>query len=217
MHRRVRLLLAVGLLVGVLLTSTGCLFNLFQTARMLGAGNAALTVGTGYIDGVLSPQARLALGLADGLDFGLQSGFLLSLDGGDPIWLGAVGDLKLAIASSEYFALAAGIGAGYVAEVAGWAALGEVLVEVSPFSPFMYVSPVDDPRKPEYVLWRPTPTVFANYQPLVPFAEDSPGVAHHFAGGVVFPVGKSARVLIQVDYGSLGGLLSYGVAIEITF
>ena len=78
MKRRWKGILVVGLVIGAM-SLGGCLFNVFQTARTIGAGNVGLTVGSGLFnlggdaDGgwILSPQARLTIGMADGVDFGI--------------------------------------------------------------------------------------------------------------------------------------------------
>ncbi|MGB2983689.1 MAG: hypothetical protein WBC63_07520, partial [Candidatus Bipolaricaulia bacterium] len=105
MRKRTKILLAAGLLGVVLVSSTGCLFNLFQTARMVGAGNVAITLGTGLMNILpgedpnwnLTPQARLAIGLSDKIDLGMQTGALVPLSTGDFGWMGAKADLKFSV------------------------------------------------------------------------------------------------------------------------
>jgi len=90
-----RRILRIGMsvvLVASAVTLSGCLFNIFQTARTVGAGNVTLAVGAGFFDFSLNgdhnwsvtPQARLTIGLADGLDLSLHTGALIPLSTGDP-------------------------------------------------------------------------------------------------------------------------------------
>ncbi len=203
MAKRVRVLTVVSLLACVLVTSTGCLLNLFQTARTLGAGNVALTIGSGLFDldldevdsdYYLTPQARLAIGLADGVDLGFHTGFLVPLEGGDAGWFGATGDLKFALFDGpDSFALALGFGGGYSLEALGWEAFGEVFFDSN-------------------VRFLP---IFFAYQPHVVLVEGF-GLIHHFAGGLKLRLSEKARLLVQVDYNSYT-FVSLGLALEIEF
>jgi len=206
MKGRVRGILIVVLAIGALSLS-GCLFNVFQTARTIGAGNVALTIGSGLFDlsldedtnWFLTPQARLAIGLADGIDFGLKSGMLVGLEGGDPGWMGVVGDFKFAIVDDpESFSLAMGFGGGYSIEMLGWGAFAEVL-----FDSNIRVFPV-----------------FLAYQPQFSLAEGFT-VIHHATGGLKLRLSPSARILLQVDFRFFGvgtqPFISYGLALEILF
>ena len=209
MRSRIRIMAVVGLVAAVLVCSTGCLFNIFQTARTIGAGNVALVIGTGLVNLTgsedaegyyLTPQARVAIGIADGVDLGLQTGFLVSLAGEDSAWGAATADLKFALLrDSESFAIAVGLGGGYSIETWGWEVLGEVIIEWSPFSPFLYVSPVQTPATPEYVVWRPTPSIFLSYQLEMPFSFSGTALFHHFTAGLAMQLGKDLRVLLQAD------------------
>lgn len=200
MNRRVRIALAVGLLAGVLLTSTGCLFNLFQTARMLGGGNVALTIGTGLMDIALdegpnwnlTPQARIAVGLSDVVDLGFQTGALVPLSTGDFGWMGAKGDLKFSIFDDPAsFSLAMGIGGGYALEFLDWGLFGEVLFTVNTFP------------------------IFLAYQPTIPLGGEGFALLHHVAGGLALSISEKATVLLVVDYRD--GLFSFGIALEVGF
>jgi len=204
MTKRVRGLLVVGLLIGVLLTSTGCLLNVFQTARTIGAGNVAFTIGSGLFDFnldqeeadyYLTPQARLAIGLADGVDLGFHTGFLVPLEAdGDIGWFGATGDLKFALFDEpDSFALALGFGGGYSLEALGWEAFGEVFLDSN-------------------VRFLP---IFLAYQPHIALVEGF-GLIHHFAGGLKLRLSDKARIFVQIDYNSYT-YVSYGLAIEIEF
>ncbi len=204
MRKGVRVLFAVGLLIGVLLTSTGCLLNVFQTARTIGAGNVAFTIGSGLFDFNLdeeeadyyaTPQARLAIGLADGVDLGFHTGFMVPLEGdGDIGWFGATGDLKFALFDEpDSFALALGFGGGYSLEALGWEAFGEVFLDSN-------------------VRFLP---IFLAYQPHVALVEGF-GLIHHFAGGLKLRLSDKARIFVQIDYNSYT-YVSYGLAVEIEF
>ena len=202
MQKRLALVLALAVLVGTL--CTGCLFNIFQTARTIGAGNVAFTLGTGFFtidveeetSAYVTPQARLAVGLADGIDLGLQSGAMVAVPGGDPGWLGLVGDLKFSLFDEpESFALALGFGGGYSVEFlgTGWGAFGEIFLDSN---------------------LRVLPIFFA-YQPGIPIGGDSFVLLHHFAGGLKLKLSEQTRLLVQADY--RGGLLSFGLALEVGF
>jgi len=204
MKRQFKGILLVGLVIGAMSLS-GCLFNIFQTARTIGAGNVGMTVGSGLFNlggpngggWILSPQARLAVGVADGVDFGLQSGFLINLQGSEPGWLGAVGDFKVSIFHDpESFSLSMGVGAGYSMEMLGWGALAEVFFDSNvPFFP-----------------------VFVAYQPNVAFTDDVT-VFHHATGGLKLRLSPNARILLQVDYrpgfAEVFPVVSYGLGVEI--
>jgi hypothetical protein len=183
---------------------TGCLFNIFQTARTIGAGNLAFTFGTGaFILDIedstsyyATPQARLTLGLADAVDLGLQTGALVPLAAGDIGWLGAIGDLKFRLFDEpDAFALALGFGGGYSAEFVGvgWGLFGEVF-----FDSNLRVLPI-----------------FFSYQPGIPLGGGSLVIYHHFAGGLKLKLSNQARLLLQADYRA--GLFSVGLALEVGF
>ena len=200
MRRRLVLVIALVALVATL--STGCLFNIFQTARTIGAGNLAFTFGTGAFrlqvgDSTTyyaTPQARLTLGLADAVDLGLQTGAMISLADGSPGWLGAIGDLKFRLFDEpDAFALALGFGGGYSVEYVGWGVFGEVF-----FDSNLRVLPI-----------------YFVYQPGIPLVADSLSVFHHLAGGLKLQLSDHARILLQVDYRT--GILSCGLAFEVGF
>jgi len=203
MRNRVRTFLVVGLTGAVLVLSTGCLFNIFQTAKTIGAGNVALTIGSGLFDFnlldtdssyYLTPQARLTIGLADSVDLGFQTGLLMSLEGEDVGWCGATGDLKFALFDEpDSFALALGFGGGYSLETLGWEAFGEVFFDSN-------------------VKFLP---IFVAYQPHVALVEGF-ALIHHFAGGLKLRLSDKARLLFQGDYNSYG-YVSYGLALEVVF
>ncbi len=198
---RWRLILVCAVIVLVAVLSTGCLFNIFQTARAIGGGNVAITIGAGVLmlEGedeatglAVTPQARLTLGLADAVDLGLQTGALVPFSGTGAGWLGAIGDLKFCLFDEpDAFALALGFGAAYGAEYLGWGVFGEVL-----FDSNLRVLPI-----------------YFVYQPGVPFAGGTFGMLHHIAGGLKLQITDKARILIQADYRA--AILSVGFAFDI--
>jgi hypothetical protein len=202
MKRRIRVMAVAGLACGVLLCSTGCLLNVFQTARTLGAGNVALVLGTGLFDFdldeathayCLTPEARLAVGIADGVDLGIDTAFLVPLEGGDAAWAGTTADLKFALFDQpDTFALALGFGGGTSIETLGWQVFGEVFLDSNA---------------------RYFPVFFA-YVPQVMLSAS--GVIHHVTGGLKLPISEKVRMLIEVNWNSLT-FFGYGLALEVGF
>ncbi len=199
---RGRLVLVLCLVALVATLCTGCLFNIFQTARTIGAGNLGLTLGAGLLSIQIdessslsvTPQARLTMGLADAVDLGLQTGALVPLSGGDLGWLGAIADLKFQLFDEPgAFALAMGFGGGYGMEYVGWGVFGEIFFDSNV---------------------RVFPVYFA-YQPGIPLSGDSIALLHHLAAGLKLKLSDQARVLLQTDYRA--GLWSIGMALEIGF
>jgi len=204
MRKRWRTLLVVVVVSSVLLLS-GCFFNIFQTAKTVGAGNVALTVGSGLLNfqigdnynWVVTPQARLAFGLTDGVDLGFHTGAMVSLVTGEPSWLGALGDLKFSLFDEpDAFSLAFGFGGGSASELGGWGAFLEIFLDsnVKAFP------------------------VFIAYRPLFPFSADTFTVWHHLTGGLRLKLSDTAVLLVQVDgFSVFTGMISFGLALEITF
>ena len=200
MRKPIRWIFCVGLIPATLLLS-GCLFNIFQTARMIGAGNMAVTIGAGLMDIVgdedpnwnLTPQARLAFGLSDKIDLGFQTGAMVPLSTGDFGWMGAKGDLTFSILDDpETFSLAMGFGAGYGVEFLNWGLFGEVLFNVNATLP-----------------------IFLAYQPTIPLQGESFALWHHVAGGLALPISETSTLILVVDYRN--GLYSFGLALEVGF
>lgn len=200
MRQRLVLVFLLGALVATL--STGCLFNVFQTARTIGSGNLALTLGAGLLmfqsdsstNFSVTPQARLAVGLSDAVDLGLQTGALIPITSGDPSWLGAVGDLKFRLFDQpDSFALSLGFGGGYSSEYLGWGIFGEAF-----FDSNLRVLPI-----------------FFAYQPALAIGSDSVTLLHHLTGGFKLKLSDQARLLLEADYRS--GLISVGLAVEVGF
>jgi len=203
MYKRIRWMLCVGLIPATLLLS-GCLLNVFHTAKTLGSGNVALTVGSGLFDlnflsesdstYCLTPQARLAIGLADGVDLGVQTGFLVPIETGDFGFLGATGDLKFSLFDEPgAFALSLGFGGGFSLEVLGWDVFGQILLDSN-----IKVLPL-----------------FIAYQPHIALVEGF-ALIHHFAGGLILPLSDQVRLFVQADYNSYT-YVSYGLALEVEF
>jgi len=201
MTKRIRWVLAVFVLVGAAILSTGCLFNMFQTARMLEAGDVGIVVGSGLIDlavdddpvWTLTPQARLAFGLSDAVNLGLHTGAMIPLSTGDPGWMGVVGDLKFSLFNDpESVSLAIGFGGGNGIHFIGWGVFGEVFLDLNVF-----------------------PLYFA-YQPTIPLSEAGFGVWHDVAIGLSLWISDSARLLLEVDTRNLG-MWVYGLALEVSF
>jgi hypothetical protein len=200
MKKRIRLVLCLGL-IPIALTLSGCLFNIFQTARMLGAGNMAVTIGTGLMDIMgdedpnwnLTPQARLAFGLSDTVDLGFQTGAMVPLSTGDFGWMGVKGDLTFSVFNDpETFSLAMGFGGGYGLEFLNWGLFGEILFNVNGTFP-----------------------IFLAYQPTIPLLGEGLELWHHIAGGLALPISETSTLILVVDYRN--GLFSFGLALEIAF
>jgi hypothetical protein len=189
------LLLSMGLL-------TGCFFNVFQTARTLGQGNVALNLGVAVMNiaigegngWTLTPQGRLAVGIANGVDLGVRSGAMFDLNTGELGFLGVVGDIKLSLfAQPEGFAVALGFGGGYSPGMVGWGLEGSIYLD----STLQYLP------------------VYFVYRPLFPLGGETFTVQHQLAGGLHLMLSPTTRLLIEVD--SWGGLLSGGIGLEILF
>ena len=201
MKRRLRVLLAVGLVVPMILLS-GCLFNIFQTAKMVQSGDMSVLIGSGLMpitidtdtSWSLTPQARLAFGLSDKINLGLHTGVMISLSaGGEPGWMGLAGDLKFSIVDNpESISLAIGFGGGYGIHFLNWGVFGGVYLDLNVF-----------------------PLFFA-YQPTVPLGGEGFVVWHDVAIGLALNLSDKARLIIQVDTRNLA-LFSYGMGFEISF
>ena len=200
MKRRFRILLAVGLVIPMLLLS-GCLFNIFQTAKMVQSGDVSILIGSGLLPITietntswnLTPQARLAFGLSDAINLGIHTGAMIPLSTGDPGWLGIAGDLKFSIIDNpESISIAFGFGGGYGIHFLSWGVFGELFLDLNVF-----------------------PLYFA-YQPTIPFGGEGFVVWHDVAIGMALNLSEKARLLIQVDTRNLA-LFSYGLGFEISF
>lgn len=202
MLTRAKLTAALVLVVAVGLLSTGCFLNVFQTARTLGKGNVALNLGMAAMNiaigednnWMFTPQGRLSVGIADGIDLGVRSGVMFGLDTGELGFLGVVGDIKVSLfAQPEGFALSLGFGGGYSPGMIGWGLEGSIYVD----STLQYLP------------------VYFVYRPLFPLGGDGFTIQHQLAGGLHLMLSPTTRLLIEVD--SWGGLLSAGIGLEILF
>ena len=201
MKRRFRVVLAVGLVIPMILLS-GCLFNIFQTARMVQSGDMSVLIGAGLLDiGIdesaawaVTPQARLAFGLSDSINLGLHTGVLISLSaGGEPGWMGLAGDLKFSIIDNpESISLAIDVGGGYGIHFLNWGVFGGIYLDLNVF-----------------------PLFFA-YQPTIPLGGEGFVVWHDVAIGMALNLSEKARLLIQIDTRNLA-MFSYGIGFEISF
>ena len=201
MLRKLRVILALGLVVPTILLG-GCLFNVFQTAKMVQSGDMSVLIGSGLMDlsidenpaWSLTPQARLNFGLSDSINLGLHTGALIPLSTGDPGWMGLAGDLKFSIVDNpESISLAIGFGGGYGIHFVTWGVFGGVYLDLNVF-----------------------PLFFA-YQPTVPLGGEELVVWHDVAIGMALELSDKARLLIQVDTRNLAQLISYGIGFEISF
>jgi len=201
MKSNVRWLAAALLLVTVAVLSTGCLLNVFQTAKMLQSGDVGIVIGSGLLNvaieddpvWTLTPQARMAFGLSDKVNLGLHTGAMVPLSTGDPGWLGVVGDLKFALFDDpESVSVAIGFGGGYGLHFIGWGVFAEAFLDLNVF-----------------------PLYFA-YRPTIPLSGEDFGVWHDVAIGMSLALSENARILVQVDTRNLG-LWSYGLAFEVDF
>ncbi len=200
MKRRLRVLLAVGLAIPMILLS-GCLFNIFQTAKMVQSGDVSVLIGSGLMpitidtdtSWSLTPQARLAFGLSNSINLGLHTGALISLSTGEPSWMGFMADLKFSIVNDpESISMAVGFGGGQGIHFIGWGIFGEIFLDLNVF-----------------------PLFFA-YQPTIPLSGEGFVVWHDVAIGLALNLSDTARLIIQVDTRNFA-LLSYGMAFEISF
>jgi len=199
MKHAMRLVGVAGVLV-LLVVLSGCFFNIFQTAQTVGAGNVALTLGAAAMNIavqqqnslVFTPQGRLAVGLTDNLDLGIQSGAMVGTDG-SASFLGAIADLKARIVNIENgFALALGVGGGYSPGLVGWGIEGSVYLD----SNVRFL--------PLYVV----------YRPLLPLGGGQLTIANQVAVGLYLRLSSSARLLLEADWWS--GLPSIGAALEVS-
>jgi len=198
--RRLHSMGIVGLLLVVVLLS-GCYFNVFQTARTVGAGKVAISLGSGVVNIVVgtssslvfTPQARITVGLSNSIDLGIQSGLMIG-SSGEPSFLGAIGDIKLALMQDpETFSIALGVGGGYSQGLLGWGVQGSVYLDSN-------------------IAFLP---IYAVYRPILPLGGETLSVIHQLAGGLHLDLSDSIRILIEVD--SWNGVLGGGISLDIIF
>jgi len=185
----------------VVILLSGCYFNVFQTARTVGVGKVAISVGSGVVNIsggsssslIFTPQARITIGLSDSVDLGIQSGVMIG-SSGEPGFLGAIGDIKLALVQdpgSICFAL--GLGGGYSPGLLGWGVEGSVYLDSN-------------------IAFLP---IYVVYRPILPLGGESFQLIHQFAGGLHLDLSDSVRILVEVD--SWNGVLGGGISLDIRF
>ena len=198
-------------LLFITLSLTGCLFNFLQTARTIGAGEAALTLGLGAIMNAeyvayLAPQGRLTVGMTEGIDLGFQSGVRIGMGpaAGDVKFLGAVGDLKFSLLDGPQLLMAAGVGGGYSHDAYrdknGWG-----------LSLSAYCEPV-------------FPHLFdlsccAGYRLHLPLGESDESdrvPRHQLAFSISFILNDQARLILEFNRLPFEDLTSLGLAVEVT-
>jgi hypothetical protein len=199
--------LVVGLALAVVCSAAGHAFNLFETAGPVGEHQVALTFGFGLAATELGgagtwyvvPQGRLAIGLLQGLDLGVQSGWSSEIGTGAVDWLGTLVDVKITsthVPDMVTFAWGAGGGFGLDFLGNGWGVFLQLLFEShSPYFP-----------------------VFATYRSILPFDGFGGGGVEfegYLAGGLRLQLSPIARLLLVVDV--YDGLASLGLGLEIAF
>jgi len=199
-RHRLRSLAIVCLLLAAFLLS-GCYFNILQTARTVGAGKVALTVGSGVLNlaapgdynWIFTPQDRITIGLADNVDIGVQSGMMIGPTE-EPSFLGVVGDLKIGLVQDpESLSFAIGVGGGYQPGLLGWGVEASVYLDSNlRFLPIFFV-----------------------YRPMCLLDADPLTIIHHLGGGLHLDLSDHARILIEVD--SWNGVLGGGISLDIIF
>ena len=203
MRKGVRGLVVVGILFSSFLLS-GCFFNVLQTARTLHRGEVGLTLGVGLLNFevlplengegnlILTPQARLAAGIADGVELGLHTGIMVSPTAEQPGFLGVVGDLKLALVHDpDSLSLALGFGGGWSLPMAGWGVQGGIYLDSN---------------------LQILPLYFA-YRPILPLTAEEFTIWHQLAMGLHLRLSDTARLLLEVD--SFNGLWGIALGLEL--
>ena len=205
----IRMVLGLMMLALIALCSTGCLFNLLQTARTVGVGNTAFTVGLGAILNAeyiayLTPQGRLAIGLAQGVDLGLQSGLRIGMGpaAGDVKFLGAAADLKFSLVEEPHLLLAADVGGGYshnaYRDKNGWGLSASAYCE--PLLPGVSSA-----------------SCCAGYRlhlPLEANWEYEKPVRHQMAFSLSLPLGPGMRLIVEVGVLPFENLYSFALGLE---
>ncbi len=204
MRKRV-LILAFVLAVGW--PTGGFAFNLFETAEPIGEQVVGLTFGFGLATTELGaggtwyvvPQGRLTIGLLEGLDLGVQSGWSTEIGTGTAEWLGTLVDVKITSAHvPDMYTVAWGVGGGFGLDFFGngWGVFLQLLFEShAPLLP-----------------------VFVTYRSILPFDAITAGSVElkgYVAGGLRLRLAPIARLLLVVDV--YQGSASLGVGLEIGF
>lgn len=182
---------------------SGCYLNILQTAETLDRGQVLFGLGLGYSStevepgdylNVLTAQGQFGVGLADGVQLGLQGGILTALGGeGDFGFSGALGELKLRILDEpEAGAMALGIGGGWGFNYLGWGVHASLYLDSN---------------------IRVLPVYFV-YRPFIPLDGEAP-FGHHLAGGLRLRISETAALLLEIDYNL--GLISFGAGFLFTY
>jgi hypothetical protein len=195
----------VLVLLAVVGWSTAALaFNLLETAGPAGAQQVALTFGFGLATTELGeagtwylvPQGRVVIGLLQGLDLGIHSGWSTEIGTGAVNWLGTLVDVKItSVHAPDMYTLAWGAGGGYGLDFFGhgWGVFVQILFEShSPLLP-----------------------IFVNYRSILPFDGTTFVAEGYLAGGLCLRLAPIARLLLVVDV--YHGLASLGLGLEIAF
>lgn len=188
----------------VVVSAAGYGFNLIETAGPVGGQQVALTFGFGMattdLGGggtwVLVPQGRLTIGLSEGLDLGIHSGWTTEIGTGAVDWLGTLVDVKVTAAHVPgRYTLAWGAGGGVGLDFFGngWGIFLQVLFE-------------------SHSAYLP---IFVNYRSVLPFDGADIAFEGYLAGGLQLRLAPIARLLLVVDV--YDGLASLGVGLEIAF
>lgn len=205
MRTGVRVVLAVGVVVSTGALS-GCFLNVFQTAHILRHGDMAFTVGMAVLNlagdeeppwipvWILTPQGRLAVGLSDGVEFGIQAGGVVNPVVGGVGSLGATAELKLSLVDQpDALALAVGVGGGWSVIMGGWGLQASLYLDSN---------------------LRSLP-LYGAYRLILPWGAEEFAPFHQLAGGLCLDISDKARLLLEADF--LGGLWSAGLALEVRF
>ena len=199
--------LVLAILIVAAWSAVGQALNLLETAGPIGSQEVALTFGAGIAVTELGeggtwyivPQGRLAIGLLQGLDLGVHSGWSSEIGTGTGKWLGMLVDVKItSVHVPDMYTLAWGAGGGYGLDFfgSGWGVFIQILFE-------------------SHV---PLLPVFVNYRSILPFdsiGEGSIAFEGYLAGGLQLRLAPIARLLLAVDV--YRGLASLGLGLEIVF
>ena len=196
--------LVLAIVVVAVCSAAGHAFNLFETAGPVGEHQVALTFGFGLATTELGeggtwylvPQGRVTIGLLQGLDLGVHSGWLTEIGTGAVDWLGTLVDVKITSTHvPDMYTLAWGAGGGYGLDFFGngWGVFVQILFEShSPFLP-----------------------IFVTYRSILPFDGGAIEFEGYIAGGLRLQLAPIARLLLVVDV--YAGLASLGLGLEIAF
>ena len=113
--RNSRLIEIAAFLIVVMLSTSGCFFNVFQTAEPIPPGTFMLTGGASALEyiGILymTQQLHARYGISEGLDIGARIGSYLPVSNGSLELMGVVTDIKYQLLKQPSVALGIGLGA----------------------------------------------------------------------------------------------------------